>query len=439
MAGGNWVNQNKTLPGVYTNYSGQGANPSVTGDRGTVALPITFPWLEPHKVIKLIAADAVALAAQHAADSLLIREAAKKAKTLLLYRLNQGAKASATVGNLTATALYAGTYGNRLSVSVAAVAGSEGSYYVITWLDTDEVDRQAVTTIAGLTDNDYVTFAGTDALAANAGVPLAGGADGTVTLADHVAALAAFETQAFDALACPFADVEVKALYTAYCKRLVNDEGKYIQAVVSDYPGADFEGVISVKNGVVLEDGTTVNAVQATAYIAAATAACPLNASLTNADYIGSVDVTERYTVTEQSDLAKSGQLVFLPPDSGRVAATIQKDINTLTSFSDTKTYALSKNKIIRTLFTVCNDINSIANNYFKGKVTNDADGRALFKSRILTRFRELEDKQRAIQDVVPEDITVAKGELLDAVVVDYVIRPADVMETFYNSITVEA
>ncbi len=436
MAGGNWVNQNKVLPGVYINYVGKGAVPSVTGDRGTVALPIIFPWLAPHKVLRLTAAEAVALLARHPADSLLIREAAKKATTLLLYRLNQGGEAAATIGGLTATALYAGAYGNRLTVSVAAVAGESDSYHVITWLDTDEVDRQTVTDIAGLTANAYVTFAGTGALSANVGVKLTGGADGTVTLSDHVAALEAFETYDFDALACPFAGVEIKALYTAYCKRLVGDEGKYIQVVVADY-AADFEGVISVKNGVILEDGTAVSNVQATAYVAAATAACALKESLTNADYIGSVDVDTRYTITEQADLARSGQLVFLPPDSGRARATIQKDINTLVTLSETKTYALSKNKVIRTLFTVCKDINSIANTYFKGKISNDENGRALFKARVLARFRELE-AQRAIQDVVSDDIVIRKGELLDAVVVDYVLRPADVMETFYNSVTVE-
>ena len=42
MPGGNWVTQNKRLPGVYINYVGEGNNPAVTGDRGAVGLPFLY-------------------------------------------------------------------------------------------------------------------------------------------------------------------------------------------------------------------------------------------------------------------------------------------------------------------------------------------------------------------------------------------------------------
>lgn len=53
MGGGNWTEQNKVLPDTYINYSGEGPTPSVTGKRGTVGLPITFPWLPEQSIVRI--------------------------------------------------------------------------------------------------------------------------------------------------------------------------------------------------------------------------------------------------------------------------------------------------------------------------------------------------------------------------------------------------
>ncbi|MEG1369232.1 MAG: hypothetical protein RSC74_09080, partial [Hydrogenoanaerobacterium sp.] len=63
MPGGNWTAQNKVLPGVYTNYVGKGSNPSVTGDRGIVALPLVLPWFAEHEILKVTQTDAAAIIA----------------------------------------------------------------------------------------------------------------------------------------------------------------------------------------------------------------------------------------------------------------------------------------------------------------------------------------------------------------------------------------
>lgn len=53
----------------------------------------------------------------------------------------------------------------------------------------------------------------------------------------------------------------------------------------------------------------------------------------------------------------------------------------------------------------------------------NNKDGRDLYHAEILSYFRTLESKG-VLQDVLPRDIVVQRGELLDAVVVDYVNLP---------------
>lgn len=122
------------------------------------------------------------------------------------------------------------------------------------------------------------------------------GADGTVTNSDHTDFLATVELYDFNTIAYTGTASDLKALYTAFIKRLRDDEGKKVQLVLENYATAGFEGVVSVKNGVKLSDGTLITAAQATAWVAAATAAAQMNQSLTYDNYDDAVDVGTRYT-----------------------------------------------------------------------------------------------------------------------------------------------
>lgn len=175
MTGGTWTIQNKVLPGVYTNIIGEGPKPSVIGDRGVAALPVVLPWLEENAVMVLYPSDVAQFIADYGDYAVPVREATKKASQLYIYRLNKGEKATATLGNLICTAKYSGDFGNRLKVSVENVLGDSGKFYVITWLDTGEVDRQTVEDISGLKNNRWIDFsaAGNDkSLTINAGKPV---------------------------------------------------------------------------------------------------------------------------------------------------------------------------------------------------------------------------------------------------------------------------
>lgn len=441
MAGGNWITQNKVLPGVYTNYIGRGNNPEITGDRGIVALPVTWSWLPEHELITVWPEDTPQLLADFPGDSVLLGETMKNAIKCLMFRLNKGTRAGCTIGNLKVEALHSGGYGNRFSVSIEALPGDNGKFAVITWFDAEEVERQTAADITTLVDNDWLHFsavADDNSLQANAGTQLTGGGNGTVTAADHVAFLAAVEPEIVHAVAAPTSDVDIRNLYVSFAKRMIQDNGKYLQVVVSRSTTADFEGVISIQNGVILENGTHIDSVKATAYIAGATAAVPLGESLTNAAYTGAANADEKYSIHEQEDFARAGQMVFIPAPIGNNRVLIQKDINTLTTFTEKRTYALSKNKIIRTLFAIATEIHNRGTMYYIGKVPNNQRGRDLFKAEILSYFRELEAAE-ALRDVVPEDIVVKPGKLVDAIVVDYAVRIVDVIETIYNTIVVEA
>src|SRR5690606_22392894 len=166
---------------------------------------------------------------------LLVREALKRAKTLLLYRLNDGDKATATIGTdnqMTVTAKYSGVRGNDITVVVQANVDDPGLFDVQTLVDGREVDLQTVSTIEELQENAWVTFSGTGAPEETAGTPLTGGADGTVTNQEHMDYLAAAELQDFQTMALTVDDETLKSVYTSFVSRLREDEGKKIQVVL---------------------------------------------------------------------------------------------------------------------------------------------------------------------------------------------------------------
>ena len=165
--GGTFTTQNKILPGAYINFVALGSVPKV-GARGVAALPLELDWGPENRVFALEAAEFNQVAMKvlghdpMATELLLIREAMKRAKTLLVYRVNSGGqKATASVGGMTVTATWGGTRGNALSVAILANADDTANVDVVTYLDGAAVDTQTVAKsagTAGLKANDYVSF-----------------------------------------------------------------------------------------------------------------------------------------------------------------------------------------------------------------------------------------------------------------------------------------
>ncbi|NLG90109.1 MAG: phage tail sheath protein, partial [Clostridiaceae bacterium] len=275
MAGGIWTSMNKVRPGVYINFASERQAIGAIGERGIVTIPLPLSWGPSKQVITINAGDDTFDVLGYdimAPQLLLIREALKRAKTLLLYRLNDGDKATATIGGMTVTAKYSGVRGNNITIVVQANVDNPSMFDVQTLIEGREVDVQTVSTIGELRENAWVTFSGTGTLTETAGVNLAGGTDGEVTNADYMDYLAAIELYDFQTMAAPVTDETLKGIFVSFVRRLREMEGKKIQVILPDYPSADYEGVISVKNGVLLEDGALIANVKATPTLAGAPA-----------------------------------------------------------------------------------------------------------------------------------------------------------------------
>ncbi|MNW45936.1 Phage tail sheath protein [compost metagenome] len=364
-----------------------------------------------------------------------MRESLKRAQKLLLYRLNEGTKATVTEGTLTITAKYGGVRGNDISVVIQTNIDDPLKFDVKTFVSGSAVDSQTVANIAGLESNAWVVFSGTGSLTATAGVNLAGGANGTVTNADHTSFLAALELLDFNTVGLTTDDASLKAVYTAFVKRLREDEGKKVQAVLPNYPTADYEGVISVKNGVILSDATTITPTQAVAWVAGATAGATVSQALTYTTYDDAVDVTPRYTNTQIETALKAGEFLFTPSNG---TAKVEQDINTLHSFTPEKGKQFRKNRVLRVLDGIANDLKVTFENFYIGKVDNNADGRNLLKSEVISYITTLQNANAVQNFDSQNDVTVIAGNETDAVYAEVSIQPVDSIEKIYMKVRVK-
>ncbi|GIP18388.1 hypothetical protein J40TS1_40300 [Paenibacillus montaniterrae] len=442
MAGGTWVSQNKVRPGVYINFKAKPQTLGSIGDRGVVAAPAALPWGDPANVIVLEAAEfgnqSLELIGFNATDARIrhIASAVSQAQKVLLYRLGGtgAAKASVSHEGLTATAKWGGTRGNDLKIVVQENIDQPELFDVITLLDNNEVDRQTVADIEALAANAFIDWSGTGALAATAGIPLAGGTDGSSSGADFSAALSAFEAYSFNTLVVPLDDAASKQLAVAYVKRQRDEEGKKIQAVLVNYPSADYEGIISLRNGVVTSDGLQVPPTSLVWEIAGMQAAADVNESLTYTAIPNAVDAYPRLTNSETIAALQNGELVITALNN---TAVIEQDINTLKSFTPERSKSFSKNRVVRVLDAIGNDVKRIFDSYYIGKVSNNADGRALLEAEVINYLLSLQSLE-AIQNFDSQtDIRVAQGNSVDSVVIELNVQPVDSIEKIYMTVEV--
>lgn len=251
---------------------------------------------------------------------------------------------------------------------------------------------------------------------------------------DITGALEALKTEVFNVLCYPYDTTELetnKQEIATWIEAMRDDEGMKAQAVLANYDG-DYEGIINVTQGVKLTDGTELTPAQCTAWVAGVTAGANINQSNTGRKYVGAIDVVPRMTKTEMETAIQNGEFIFKVDTAQNVTAVY--DINSLTTITPEKGKQFTKNRVIRTIDGINNDITTIFESNYVGKVNNNDDGRSLLRATLIEYFNELQ-RLSAIQNFVPEDVTVSPGTDSDAVVIDCYIQPVDSVEKIYITI----
>lgn len=396
MAGGNFTAQNKTIPGAYVNFTSEKQQAVTPSDRGIATLPLILSWgLVKTFMLVDYSTDFKKVLGYDILNPglLLIKETLKRASQVLLYRINAGIKASVVAGALTVTAVHEGVRGNDLTVKIATNVDIPGSFIVTTYLAGIAVDTQQAINAEDLVANDYVVFSGEGALVANAGAVLIGGTDTVPVSEDYSTYFTGLEVQTFNTIGLPITDATVKGAAVAFVKRMRDTEGKKIQVVLPDYKTADYEGVISVKNGVYLADGTLIDNIKAVAWVAGATAGAAINEDLTYSQYEDAVDVDTKYTNTQIEESLKTGEFLFIPKTKNKVTKVlVQDDINTFISFTAEKGKDFSSNRKIRTIDDIGTTLPSMWEESYIGKVDATDEGGDLFKGDANSYFTTLQD-----------------------------------------------
>lgn len=301
--------------------------------------------------------------------------------------------------------------------------GTKGDVYTVTALENDWPES------ATATDKLLAGFAldgANKVLVYNLGA--------TRDSASVTAALTALKTTKFDVLCYPYdiaeTDNTIKAAIEAWVTAMVEEEGVYIQAVMANYV-ADNEFCINVVQGLV-DGATTYTAAQTTAWVAGITAGATSYQSNTGRVCTFADDVSPRMTKSEMEAAITAGKFIFKVNNVGAVSCVY--DINSLTTITVDKGKMFTKNRCIRCISGINNDVVEVFESNYKGKINNNDTGRSLFKSALVDYFNELQRLQ-AIQNFEPDDISINAGTDTDAVVVDIAVQFVDAIEKVYMSV----
>lgn len=478
FAGGVWQTQNKKLPGTYINFDSVAKSTVTLSDRGIVAVPMVLDWGKDGDIFAVTQEDfeknslAVFGYSYEAEELRPLRELFKNAIKLIVYKLNNdGVKATSEL----ATAKHAGVRGNELKYVIVNNVDETSKFDVSLYMGASLVfEQKAVATPADLEANEFVVWNAKATLTATVGTSLAGGTNGSEVIGtQYQKALEKFETQKFHILCCPTQDKTIEDLFVAYTRRLNDNMGKYFQTVMYRNE-ADYEHVISVENNVKflkdgevsvvtvegdladvevgafvkLEGGKYVEAAEGDAgalevvadashnlvyWVAGAEAGCAVNKTVLNKTYDGEYEVDVDYSQSELEAAIDAGKFMFHRVED---EVKVLMDINTFTSFSVEKNKDYSQNQNIRINDQIGNDVTSIFNGRYIGKIGNDQNGRIALWSDIVTLLRQLETLG-AVQNVDPDaDLIIKQGTDLDAVLAMLSYQPVNAMAKLYMTVT---
>jgi hypothetical protein len=299
-------------------------------------------------------------------NMLLIREAFKRARRVIVYIPRQGARATITVSNgdpdptgtITAAARYGGGRGNVLRFAVITNP-LEGCDVIVYRGSVVMAIYEQLLTVEELIEqnDDWIEFTGSGDLFEVAGLQLEGGASGTLVVSDITAFLDKSEAVRWNSLAFPFEatgeqDDPTPGLQEAVATKiryLRNDTGKYRTAALPKFRG-NFEGLINVTNSVVLNGGIKLSLAQVTAWVAGADSGSSNIQSNTYVPYIGAIDIVGPKLHDEAVQAVRRGEFFFSFSEEDEVI--VEYDINSLTDFRFPRDKTYRKNRVRRVFDT---------------------------------------------------------------------------------------
>ena len=465
-----WKTQNKRRPGAYINVVGKGNNNN-GADIGRTLLPVSTQLNWGAKgIIKLSSDSNFKALLRHDIDEPELQtlyEVLKGANTVLLLNNNDGVAATANDESLpwAFTAKYPGTVGNNLHVTVQK---SDSKVIVSTLLGSRIVDQQDINVDKpeSLMSNDYILVKLTDRttptspttkdsddntkapivkpaslnpladLQHNVTIDLTGGTTTPVDICDLLND--ALETEDYDvATTAGFpVDSPLHKQLAEEIKHLREDNDIKVRGVIPyTADKVNYEGISTVANGVVLGDGTELDATVAAGFFAGASSSADAAKSLTYVEYPDAISAYPKFNNDRTIEALENGEIVFTTKRNETVV--IEQDINSLTKVTAEKPVFFSKNRVVRTMDTIVTNTKRTFEDMFIGKITNSSTGRDLFKANRVSYLQSLADTN-VISDFKEDDISVEAGNDRDSILVNLAVKPLDSMEKLYMTMVVQ-
>lgn len=272
-------------------------------------------------------------------------------------------------------------------------------------------------------------FRAGDPLTDTARTWLAGGTNGQSDVDSHQKYLDAIESYSYNTMGVVTEDDSVKELYTAFTRRMREEQGIKFQLVLHN-SAADYLGVINVKNNITDAGWSAASLVY---WVTGAECACPVQSSCEAKRYDGEFAVAAEYTQTELKESIKAGELVFHKVNSD---IEILVDINSMVTVTDTCGDIFKENQTIRVIDQLGNDDAILFNTRYRGKIPNTESGRtALWAD--LVKIRKALLELEAIEDFEDEDVIIGPGDTKKSVVVTDQITVVNAMSKLYITTTV--
>lgn len=449
-AGGTWTVQNKQRPGAYINFVSVAKAVGSIGDRGVVTCALPMTWGPTDQLITLYGDDLlngksipkIGCDAFDTEASLPFRIALAGCYKSLLFRLNSGgekARVSFQSESFSIVAKYEGTTGNDISVVITENKPVSGQYTIDILLKGVQKESFVIKTLADIDEieSEWVDFnvSESSSIPVTSGAALTGGTNGAVSesLSTYFSLIGG---ETWQCMAVNSTNTELQPLIVDFIKLMREKRGKKVQAVVYDYEDADYEGIISVNQGYTT-DIDTVGVDLFPLYVASITAGANVNESNTARVITGATSIINPIAEEDIEDALKAGKFLLTYRQDGAVC--VEKDINTLHSFTVDKNYAFSKNRVVRCLDEIGNTVALVFNRNYCGKVDNNDIGRNMYKTELISMMDQLVNLGAVQNFDGASDITVLPGADVDSVVVDMTVQPVDSMEKLYMTVNVDA